>query len=103
MSDTKPLSKKQVRKAGNVLCGLSNDLTLETAMDILSMWRSKHAYPINSLQNYLRRVLSRNKFQNTIVAQRLKRTPSIVEKLKRFENMSLEQNARHRRPSGDCR
>lgn len=91
MSETKPLSKKLVRKAGNVLCGISNDMPLDDAMETLSKWRAAHAYPINTLQKYLRRVLGSNKFQNAIVAQRLKRTPSIIEKLKRFETMSLDR------------
>lgn len=91
MSETKPLSKKLVRKAGNVLCGISNDMPLDDAMETLSKWRAVHAYPINTLQKYLRRVLGSNKFQNAIVAQRLKRTPSIIEKLKRFETMSLDR------------
>lgn len=84
-------SKKMVRKAGCVLAGRSDALSEEDAMDMLSKWRVLHAYPINTLQAYLRGVLKRNKFSGAIVAQRLKRTPSIVEKLKRFETMSLDR------------
>lgn len=84
-------AKKLVRKAGSVLAGRSDVMTEDQAMDILSKWRALHAYPINTLQAYLRGVLKRNKFAGAIVAQRLKRTPSIVEKLKRFENMSLDR------------
>lgn len=91
MLEAKTLSKKLVRKAGNVLSGVSDDMPLDNAMDILSKWRAEHAYPINELQVYLRRVLARNKFSNAIVAQRLKRTPSIIEKLKRFKTMSLDR------------
>ena len=83
--------KKTVRKAGNVLAGRSDVMTEEAAMDTLSKWRALHAYPINTLQSYLRGVLKRKKFSDAIVAQRLKRTPSIVEKLKRFESMSLDR------------
>ena len=35
--------------------------------------------------------LGRHKFSGSLVAQRLKRTPSIVEKLRRFESMSLDR------------
>lgn len=84
-------SKKSVRRAGNVLAGLSNDINMTDAMETLSKWRALHAYPINTLQAYLRGVLKRYKFSGAIVAQRLKRTPSIIEKLKRFETMSLDR------------
>lgn len=84
-------SKKFVRRAGNVLAGRSTDMSEIEAMEGLSQWRTLHAYPINTLQSYLRGVLKRNKFAGAIVAQRLKRTPSIVEKLKRFEHMSLDR------------
>ena len=84
-------AKKLVRKAGSVLAGRSDVMTEDQAMDVLSKWRALHAYPINTLQAYLRGVLKRNKFAGAIVALRLKRTPSILEKLKRFENMSLDR------------
>ena len=73
-------NRELVRKAGSVLAGRSDVMTEDQAMDILSKWRALHAYPINTLQAYLRGVLKRNKFAGAIVAQRLKRTPSIVEK-----------------------
>lgn len=84
-------SKKSVRRAGNVLAGRSSEMNLADAMETLSKWRALHAYPINTLQSYLRGVIKRSKFTGAIVAQRLKRTPSIIEKLKRFEQMSLDR------------
>lgn len=84
-------SKKLVRRAGDVLAGRSDSMPLHDAMDILSCWRSLHTYPINTLQAYLRGVLKRNKFTGHIVAQRLKRTPSIVQKLSRFPGMALDR------------
>lgn len=84
-------SKKAVRRAGSVLVGSSDAMREEEAMEILSQWRALHAYPINTLQAYLRGVLRRHKFSGSLVAQRLKRTPSIVEKLRRFESMSLDR------------
>ena len=84
-------SKKLVRKAGVVLAGHSGVMSEEEAINILSNWRALHAYPINTLQAYLRGVLKRKNFSNAIVAQRLKRTPSIIEKLRRFDTMSLDR------------
>ena len=50
-------SKKSVRRAGNVLAGISTDMSLVDAMDTLSKWRALHAYPINTLQAYIRSLL----------------------------------------------
>lgn len=84
-------ARKAVRRAGMVLAGNSEAMRQDEAMEILSQWRALHAHPANTLQSYLRGVLKRNKFSGALVAQRLKRTPSIVEKLSRFERMSLDR------------
>jgi len=84
-------SKNLVRQAGNALIERKSSLTESEARDVLSRWRAAHVYPINTLQAYLRSTLKRNKFKDAIVAQRLKRSPSIIEKLKRFESMALDR------------
>lgn len=82
-------SRNQVNKAGQTLCTAnpSSD-EYKQAMDILNNWRSSHAYPINTFQATLRQKVKRID-QNALVAQRLKRTPSIISKLKRFDGMKL--------------
>jgi putative GTP pyrophosphokinase len=55
---------------------------------VLSNWRACHGYPINTFQATLRQKLSAID-ANAIVAQRLKRAPSIVVKLQRFPGMRL--------------
>jgi hypothetical protein len=60
----------------------------EWADAVLTNWRGSHTYPINTFQATLRLKL-RAIDPNAIVAQRLKRTPSIVLKLQRFDTMKL--------------
>ena len=55
---------------------------------VLANWRACHGYPINTFQALLRlRLKAIDK--NAIVAQRMKRAPSIILKLQRFEGMNL--------------
>ena len=85
-------SKKSVRRAGNVL--RATDVPAADYMDavqILSQWRSIHTYPINTFQAYLRSKIKREKYTSAIVAQRLKRMPSIITKLQRFPDMQLDR------------
>ena len=54
----------------------------------MTNWRSCHGYPINTFQGTLRQKLN-SVDTDAIVAQRLKRMPSIIGKLHRFPNMQL--------------
>ena len=58
--------------------------------EVLSNWRACHGYPINTFQATLRQKL-RTIDKNAIVAQRLKRAPSVIAKLQRFPTMKLAQ------------
>ena len=58
------------------------------AMEVLANWRACHAYPINTFQATLRGE-AKHGYGKCIVAQRLKRAPSIIAKLQRFEDMQL--------------
>lgn len=85
-------SRKVIRKAGEIL--RSKNISIKEyfeAVAILSQWRSIHSYPINTFQSYLRTKIKRDNYSSALVAQRLKRMPSIIEKLKRFPNMQLER------------
>ena len=59
-----------------------------SALQTLNNWRSCHAYPINTFNATLRNKVSVVS-PTAIVAQRLKRAPSIVSKLQRFHAMKL--------------
>ncbi len=86
-------SKKQVRRAGDYLIekqDVSDVDKLFESFDVLSNWRSSHAYPMHSMLMYFR-----NKAflvdAKALVVQRLKRTPSILAKLRRESGMKLDR------------
>lgn len=62
----------------------------DEAFRVFENWRAAHAYPLNTFQVTLRGRAQRIDPQ-ALTAQRLKRAPSIVAKLQRFEKMSLDR------------
>jgi putative GTP pyrophosphokinase len=82
-------SKSQINKAGRILAkGDPKSDAYEWARDLADRWRACHAYPINTFQATLR-VQLRDFDYDPIAAQRLKRMPTIIDKLKRFHAMQL--------------
>src|SRR5687768_9882450 len=85
-------SRGQVNKAGNILRRAQNEVwnmdEWVWAYEVLSNWRACHNYPINTFQATIRHRL-RTIAPDATVAQRLKRFPSIVSKLQRFNGMEL--------------
>ena len=84
-------SKKAVMRAGEALIDTQtskDDAT--TAMDVLSNWRAAHAYPMHSLLMMLRQI-STKVDKGVVVVQRLKRAPSILDKLSRYPDMKLHR------------
>lgn len=82
-------SKTKVNKAGQVLIEAAPDFNdYLGAFFVVDNWRACHGYPINTFQATLRQKLKLIE-SNALVAQRLKRLPSIINKLKRTENMQL--------------
>ncbi|MFA5260915.1 MAG: RelA/SpoT domain-containing protein [Candidatus Omnitrophota bacterium] len=83
------ISKNQINKAGKIL--IVEDPNIEDflwAIDLANQWRACHAYPINTFNATLRSKL-KDYENDPIVAQRLKRMPTIIDKLKRYPNMQL--------------
>lgn len=94
MNQIPQLSRNSVNRAGRVLAQahkgeLIPDEDWLEAFDIMSQWRTRHSYPINTFQATLRDKLRALRIENALVAQRLKRAPSILNKLVRFEGMML--------------
>lgn len=90
-------SRSKVNKAGEILVKYFYDKDPNIkerdavmSYSILSNWRAIHTYPINTFQSTLRNKL-KTIDPTALVAQRLKRIPSIIQKLKRFENMHLSR------------
>jgi putative GTP pyrophosphokinase len=74
-------SRTKINAAGRIL--ISDEASTaerNEAFALLNHWRSCHAYPINTFQSTLRSRL-KNIYPEALVAQRLKRTPSILKKL----------------------
>ena len=89
---TPKFSRTQVNRAGNILLDQhSSHSDFLWAIDVLNNWRSCQAYPINTFQATLRDKIGRLGFKKPIVAQRLKRQISIINKLVRFKTMQLSQ------------
>lgn len=86
-------SKGSVKRAGDILRSASEDSPAYIdAVNVLSAWRSLYAAPLNAF-NVLLRTKCRNlgMKDKAIVARRLKRTPSIIAKLRRFSDMNLSR------------
>jgi len=84
-------SKSQIDKAGEALKIKSvSKQKLSDSLDALSNWRAFHAQPLDSFAKVLKtRVKKIDNHNSAIVVQRLKRTPSIVLKLKTHKTMRL--------------
>lgn len=82
-------SRSKVNRAGQILISdESSQADIEWALLVLNNWRACHGYPINTFQATLRGRLE-GVDENALVAQRLKRSPSILLKLKRNPSMDL--------------
>lgn len=87
---TPEYSKGEINRAGDILSERRASSADERAWSwgVLSNFRACHAYPINTFQALLRLKLKAVD-ADALVAQRLKRAPSILLKLRRFNQMSL--------------
>jgi len=83
------IPKKRISRAGRTILDHNVEFDdLVEAYTIVENWRSHHVYPLNTFQATLRNKLKKID-KKAIVAQRLKRMPSIVGKLERFPDMQL--------------
>lgn len=82
-------SRTQINKAGMVLVQ-ENAAPQDHAwaIQLADRWRACHAYPINTFQATLRTKLGVYSGE-PLVAQLLKRMPTIIDKLKRYPAMKL--------------
>jgi putative GTP pyrophosphokinase len=82
-------SKSRVDKAGRLLAvpGREDDLT--KAIEIVGWWRTEHQHPLAAVSANLFRYVSEE--GDPVIAQRLKRVPTIGGKLHREKRMRLSQ------------
>lgn len=79
-------SKNEVNAAGDILINSKSSIEeRDKAIDILNNWRASHSYPMHIFQM---RLYNKSKplDKESIIAQRLKRVPSILFKLQRKYN-----------------
>ena len=85
-------SKKDVQRAGEILINeniwKTEPDSFKWGMRILSDWRANHANSLDYITDLLN-IISSRVDKKSIVVKRLKRTPSIVTKLRRFDKMKL--------------
>lgn len=78
-------SKKRVSRAGHAI---GNGAADAEDLHAVANWRASHAYILNTFQSNLRQ---RTKNTQSVVGTRLKRLPTIENKLKRFPEMQLSR------------
>lgn len=78
-------SKTRVRNAGDAV---KRNALSEEDVAVIENWRASHTYILNTFQATLR---NRSKGKKILVAQRLKRRPTIFDKLIREPTMSLSK------------
>jgi len=88
MWKTVEYSKKQINKAGKkITLDTLNEAERVECLKIIDNWRAAHAFPMNTFTINLKKQVE--DIDGAIVVQRLKRLDTIVDKLKRFPEMSL--------------
>ena len=89
------ISKAELFRAGEILrdeYAILNSQDWDDAYELLGKWRTMHTYPLNTFQANIRKNLKKMRLDDkAIVAQRLKRLPSILLKLSRFPTMRMER------------
>jgi hypothetical protein len=94
-----PPSRTRVDKAGTAYVNpATSPEKRELALAVINNWRSSHAFPLNTLQVSLR-TRARHVDPDALVAQRIKRLPSIRANLERIPGMSLSRM----QDTGGCR
>lgn len=87
-------SKEQINRAGQTIRAYRSDptVTVDTyldALNVVSEWRSTYQTPLTTTTRRLKGLCVRNVAGDPVVSQRLKRMPTIVDKLDRYPKMSL--------------
>lgn len=85
-------SNNLVNKAGDTLSGriVLSGIDNNSALDVAGNWRSSHGYPLHYMWRELTR-RARKMEPECLIAKRIKRIPSIIAKLKRFDGMKLSR------------
>lgn len=83
------LSNSAINKIGNVIRQGNRGIDYHKAVKILNNWRELHGPLVDEYYDKCVKLAENIDRNNIIVAQRLKRLPTIIGKLDRFKNMRL--------------
>lgn len=83
------ISNSTINKAGEIIRRGEKDKEFEKAVEILNLWREAHGAIMDEYYDKCVKLKERIDPKNIIVAQRLKRLPTIIGKLGRFKSMRL--------------
>ena len=86
------LSNSAINKIGNIIRQGKNTTKYNEAMETLNVWRESHGKILDEFYDKCVNLAERIDKNNIIVAQRLKRLPTIIGKLNRFKNMRLSRD-----------
>jgi len=100
----KGYTRGRIDRAGDVLISdASTEAEKEEALEILDNWRAIHSYPMHVFKQRLKNK-SKLVDSNSLTAQRLKRVPSIINKLKRkYNGHSATMKLSQMQDIGGCR
>jgi len=91
MAGAPKYSHTELDKAGEILRDSTGSKDEQQwALELLSSWRAAHNRPLNTFNVTLRNRLTAT-HRKVLVAQRLKRIPTVVDKLHRFPEMRLSR------------
>ena len=85
----KEMSNTALNKIGDTIRAQRHDSDYEKAVEALNNWREAHGAILDSYYDKCVKLAKKIDKNNIIVAQRLKRLPTIIGKLNRFEDMRL--------------
>lgn len=96
--------KQEINYAGKILINKNtSEEERNKAISILDNWRAVHGYPIHIFQMTLKKK-AQNVDKNSLVAQRLKRAPAIIYKLKRsYQGHNPSMKLYQMQDIGGCR
>jgi putative GTP pyrophosphokinase len=81
-------SNSDINRAGESLLSTKPESEeYKEALNKVNLWRVSHAYPINTFKSSLHK--KTKDYKKPIIAQRLKRMSTIIDKLERYPTMSL--------------
>lgn len=96
-------SKKQIQKAGD--CIRKNEGDIEQAIEVVRNFRAAHLYPLTIIKNLVW-LHTKKVAPTSIIARRLKRLPTIIDKLRRSTlngNKANALNLKRMQDIGGCR